>query len=160
MTLQGIKTELAELKTLLSNLVAGKTPITAEERINFEKRLSDAEAAVTGQADASAKAIADKDAAIKDLEGKLKAAEDKAGSQASTIKDLEGKVEAGLKKANEVIAAQGLPAGSAPAGEVNAQPGTAAKSLLDQLNAITDPKERSAFIEKNFDALYKSAQGK
>lgn len=61
-------------------------------------------------------------------------------------------VESATTALSATLAAQGIKIDQLPAAEANT-PGTGKKTLSEQVNAITDPVEKSQFIQKNMAAL-------
>lgn len=131
----------------------------AEANLTAEQKLTQAQAKVAELEKAAIDAKAAHESALKEVQGKLDTANELIKAADKQIVDLKAEVEKEKKRANETIAGQGLPAGSTPAGEPAAGgPGAPAKSLVEQLEAITEPKAKAEFIKKNFGALLKQAQ--
>lgn len=136
MTLQSIKSELAELKALLT----GK--LSPAQNTDLQTRLTAAEASLsTSEAN---------DATIVALRAELKTAGETHAKDAKaakdTISDLTTKVEAGLKKANEVIASQGLDPAAVPAAQPSAA-GEAVESAFGKYSRLqqTNPQAAGEF---------------
>jgi chromosome segregation ATPase len=124
MTLQKLKDELADLKAIVSSFITSKTNPTAEQMTGLESRLGAAETKLTSQLAEKDKDISDRDATIKDLQGKLETAQNEVNAKGKEIKTLQGQVETEKQRANKVLAAQGIDLASLPAGETTADAGT------------------------------------
>ncbi len=155
MTLQKIKDELAELRTMLGNLVSGKS--SSEQITSFDGRLKAVEASAGTLLAEKDKTIETRDATIKDLNTKLETAQGQVNAQGTQIKDLEGKVATALKKANEVIASQGLDPAALPAAEQTAG-GMAVKTAWETYCALqaSNPREAGAYYQANADKILAS----
>jgi glutamate 5-kinase len=151
MTLQSIKSELAELKTLLASFVGGKT--SSADTAGFNTRLTAAEGSVTS----SIAELATANSTIASLRAELKTSNDLTVTQAASIKDLTTKVEAGLKKANEVIASQGLDPNAVPEAKASAA-GAAVESAFGKYSRLqqTNPQAAGEFYATDAVAILAS----
>ena len=130
----------------------------AEANLTAEQKLTQAQARVAELEKAATEAKAGHESALADLQGKLSTALNDIATKATEITALKAEVEKEKKRANETLAATGLAAGTAPAADAAATPGAPAKSLVEQMEAISDPKAKAEFIQKNFAGLFKQAQ--
>jgi hypothetical protein len=138
---------LAEFRTEMKNFFSSASTISADLVKDLKAQLATATADVTAR-----------DATIKELQAAAGTATTTLAAKDTEITTLKASVDTEKKLANEVLAAQGLPAGGAPAAEAAGPAGAPAKSLVEQMEAITDPVEKSQFRSKNFNALLKQGQ--
>jgi hypothetical protein len=155
MTLQTIKAELGELKTMLGKLLGGKP--SAEQNSTFQTRLEAAEASVATTLAEKDTTISANDASIVALKAELQTAKGLAVTQAASITDLTTKVEAGLKKANEVIASQGLDPNAVPEAKASAA-GAAVESAFGKYSRLqqTNPQAAGEFYATDAVAILAS----
>lgn len=148
MTLQKITAELAELKTLLGNLLSGKQ-VTSEQSTAFEGRLSSLETSVKSSSEKEKLAV-DNDASLKDLQAKLDTANGQVTAKDGEIKTLNEKVTAAQNRANEVLASQGLTPDLVPASD-SAEPGKAKETAFQQYSRLanSNPREAGSFYAAN-----------
>lgn len=150
-TLQSIKTELAELKTALTNFLAGKASLSSEEGTKLQGRITSIETTVSSQVEERDKTIIARDGTITELNGKI------------TAKDLEistltASVDTEKKRANSTLAAQGITPEMVPGAEAAAAPGAKSASAWDRYQALlqTNPREAGALWAKSADEILAS----
>jgi chromosome segregation ATPase len=150
MTLQKLKDEVSELKTLVSNFLTKNA--TKDEIAGFQTRLGAVEAEVTNQA----KAISDRDTQIVDLQAQLKTATDKNTELGTQVTNLTKDVESEKKRANDVLAAQGLDPSTVPAAEAEKGEKVTAWNKYQSLLASKDSAAAGTFYAENADKILAS----
>jgi chromosome segregation ATPase len=150
MTLQKLKDEVNELKTLVSNFLTKNA--TKDEITGVSNRLGAVEAEVTNQA----KEISDRDAKILDLQAQLKTATDKNTELGTQVTNLTKDVESAKKRANEVLASQGIDLSKLPESESQegekVTPWNKYQSLLESKNSA----EAGKYYAENADKILAS----
>jgi uncharacterized coiled-coil protein SlyX len=133
----------------------------AEANLTAEQQLSQAQTKVAeleGQATKDKGAIEALNATIKDLQGKLETAQNEVNAKGTEIKTCRRK----SKRKRSARTKPSPPRDCRPAEllpQIRPQRRERAlKSLIDQMNAITNPRDKSAFIQKHYAALFGAAQ--
>jgi regulator of replication initiation timing len=135
----------------------------AEANLSAEQQVADLKKQIKELGEHNGRLVQETNAAtveIDRLKGELAKSQEQVNTKAGEIKTLQSALDAEKKKANETLAAQGLPAGTVPAAEPAASPGAATQDLLAQFENITDPRQRSEFIQKHSSAMLKLAQSR
>lgn len=161
MTLSQLKQELADLKTLLTNFVSGKTSnsAAAPDITALQGKIISFETVVNSQLAEKDKTVSDHENTIKDLRSQLKAAEDKSKTLETENATLKTNVESEKKRANETLASLGIDTSHLPAAEANKGGETNDKETAwakyHRLQA-SNPREAGQFYAKNFDKIFES----
>lgn len=162
MTLQSIKSELNELKTLLTNFISGGSKAGqaagagAADAASLQGKIINFETVLNGQLAEKDQTISDQDATIKDLQGKLKTAQDEASTLKTENATLKTNVESEKKRANDTLAKLGIDASQLPAAEAS-EGGKAADKETEWAKyhrlQQTNPREAGQFWAQNADKI-------
>lgn len=156
-----MKQEVADLKTLLTNFVSGKTANSgaAPDVAALQGKIISFETVVNSQLADRDKTIGDHEKTITDLRSQLKTAEDKVKPLETENATLKTNVESEKKRANETLASLGIDTSHLPAAEANkggeGSDKETAWAKYHRLQA-SNPREAGQFYAKNSDKIFES----
>jgi chromosome segregation ATPase len=149
MTLAQIKAELAALKASFTT----KPAATAEALSAFQAKLTEIESAVENDLTQAVADLTTAKQTISTLTASLEKAQNEANAANTQITNLKSEVETEKKRANDTLAKMGIDPEKVPATPAAPSKASDGAKIMEQLNAISDPNQRTLFYRKNAAAI-------